>query len=134
MFDRWIEDGLLKALEAEGLGCISFSPLCQGILTDKYLGGMPDDSRAGKWKGQLYWGDSVTPQRVAKVEQLNKLAKARGQTMAQMAIAWVLRHPGMTSALVGASRVGQIEEAVGALNRLDFDEAELKAIDAILAG
>jgi len=134
MFDRWIEDGLLEALEAAGLGCISFSPLCQGILTDKYLGGTPEESRAGKWKGQLNWGDRVSPERIAKVAQLNELANARGQTMAQMAIAWVLRHPVMSSALVGASRVGQIEDAVGALKRLNFDDAELKAIDAILNG
>jgi len=133
MFDRWIEDGLLEVLSVEGMGCISFSPLCQGILTDKYLRGIPDDSRAGKWKDQLHWGDEISQARVDKVVKLNQLAQARGQSMAQMAIAWVLRHPGMTSALIGASRVSQIEEAVAALDNLAFSEQELDEIDTILA-
>lgn len=133
MFDRWIEDGLLDVLEEEGIGCIVFSPLAQGILTDKYLGGIPEDSRSAKYAGELYWGDSVTGDRVARVQKLNKIAGARGQNMAQMAIAWVLRHPGMTSALIGASRVSQIEDNVAALNNLEFTAAELAAIDDILA-
>jgi L-glyceraldehyde 3-phosphate reductase len=133
MFDRWIEDGLLDVLEAEGIGCIAFSPLSQGILTDKYLRAVPDDSRAGKWKGQLHWGDSVSEDRVARVSKLNELAQQRGQSMAQMAVAWVLRHPVMTSALIGASRAEQIESAVAALDRLEFRADELAAIDAILA-
>ena len=133
MFDRWIEDGLLDVLEAEGIGCIGFSPLCQGILTDRYLREVPEDSRAGKWKGQLHWGDSVNEERIAKVRKLNEIAGQRGQTMAQMAIAWVLRHPGMTSALIGASRVDHVESAVAALDRLDFSADELAAIDKILA-
>lgn len=133
MFDRWIEDGLLDVLAEEGIGCIAFSPLCQGILTDKYLGGIPEGSRADRWQGEFHWGDSVSPERVAKVRQLNELARARGQSMAQMAIAWVLRQPAMTSTVIGASRVGHIEEAVAALDNLEFSDEELKRIDGILA-
>ncbi len=133
MFDRWIEDGLLDVLKEEGIGCIGFSPLCQGILTDKYLDGIPQDSRAAKIQGQFHWGDSVTEDRIRKVQKLNALAQARGQTLAQMAIAWVLRWDTMTSALIGASKVSHIEEAVGALDNLSFSEEELAAIDQILA-
>lgn len=133
MFDRWIEDGLLDVLATEGIGCIGFSPLCQGILTDKYLGAIPEQSRAAKLENQFHWGDSVTEARIGKVHQLNRLAETRGQSMAQLAVAWVLRHPGMTSALIGASRVSQVEEAVAALDNLDFTQAELDAIEAILA-
>jgi len=132
MFDRWIEDGLLGVLAAEGIGCIGFSPLCQGILTDKYLKDIPEDSRAGRWPGELHWGDSVSQERVNKVRKLNDIAKARGQSMAQMAIAWVLRHSAMTSALIGASRVSHIEAAVAALDKLEFSDEELDTIDAIL--
>ncbi len=132
MFDRWIERGLLQTLAEEGIGCIAFSPLDQGILTDKYLRAIPDDSRAAKLDNRFHWGDKVTPERVAQVRQLNEIAQARGQSLAQMAIAWVLRHPGMTSALIGASKVQQIEEAVAALENLDFSEAELAQIEAIL--
>jgi len=134
MFDRWIEEGLLDALAEEGIGCIAFSPLCQGILTDKYLGGVPGDSRAAKIAGQFHWGDSVTEARIAKVRKLNEIAQARGQTMAQMAIAWVLRWQTITSALIGASKVRHIEEAVAALDHLSFSDEELAAIEAILAG
>ncbi len=133
MFDRWIEDGLLDVLTEEGIGCIGFSPLCQGILTDKYLAGIPQDSRAAKIQGQFHWGDSVTEDRIRKVQKLNALAQARGQSLAQMAIAWVLRWDTMTSALIGASKVSHIEEAVGALDNLSFSEEELAAIDRILA-
>ncbi len=132
MFDRWIEAGLLQTLAEEGIGCIAFSPLDQGILTDKYVQAIPDDSRAAKLDNRFHWGDKVTPERVAQVQQLNAIAQARGQSLAQMAIAWVLRHPGMTSALIGASKVRQIEEAVAALDNLAFSEAELAQIDAIL--
>jgi L-glyceraldehyde 3-phosphate reductase len=134
MFDRWIEDGLLDVLADEGVGCIGFSPLCQGILTDKYLDGAPDDSRAAKYEGALHWGDQVTQERIAKVRQLREIAQERGQTIAQMAIAWTLRLPEMTSALIGASKVGQIEDAVGALDNLDFSEDEIQRIEQILAG
>ena len=133
MFDRWIEDGLLDTLTDEGIGCISFSPLAQGILTKKYLQDIPDDSRAGKWKDQLHWGDSVSQARLGKARRLNELAKARGQSLAQMAVAWVLRHPGMTSALIGASKVAQIEEIVAALANLAFTPEELNTIETILA-
>ncbi|RME75095.1 MAG: L-glyceraldehyde 3-phosphate reductase [Chloroflexi bacterium] len=134
MFDRWIEDGLLDVLAEEGIGCICFSPLAQGILTNKYIGGIPEGSRAAKWPGQLHWGDEVSQARVEKVRRLNKIAEARGQSMAQMAVAWVLRHPQMTSALIGASRPAQIEEIVAALDNLEFTAEELQAIEEILAG
>lgn len=133
MFDRWIEDGLLDVLASEGIGCISFSPLCQGILTDKYLGGIPRGSRSSKWNNELHWGDSVTEEGVAKVRELAEIARGRGQTMAQMAIAWVLRHETMTSALIGASRVRHVEDAVAAIGGPAFDEEELAKIDAVLA-
>lgn len=133
MFDRWIEDGLLDVLTEEGIGCIGFSPLCQGILTDKYLNAIPEASRAGKYDNELHWGDSVTEDRVRRVVKLNEIARARGQSMAQMAIAWTLRLPAVTSALIGASKVGHIEEAVAALENLAFSQAELDQIEAILA-
>ncbi|HXV97660.1 MAG TPA: L-glyceraldehyde 3-phosphate reductase [Anaerolineae bacterium] len=133
MFSRWIEDGLLDVLAEEGIGCIAFSPLAQGILTDKYLEDVPDDSRSAKWQGQLHWGDSVNQARLAKVRKLNEIARARGQTMAQLAVAWVLRHKGMTSALIGASRVSQIEDIVATLNNLALSAEEINAIEAILA-
>jgi L-glyceraldehyde 3-phosphate reductase len=134
MFDRWIENGLLDTLTDEGIGCIAFSPLDQGILTDKYLQDIPKNSRAEKLSGQFHWGDTVSQERIAKVRELDKLAKARGQSMAQLAIAWVLRHPQMTSALIGASRVGQIEEAVAALGGLAFSAEELAEIEGVLRG
>jgi L-glyceraldehyde 3-phosphate reductase len=132
MFDRWIEAGLLDVLAEEGIGCICFSPLAQGILTNKYLDDIPEGSRAAKWPGQLHWGDSVSQARINKVRQLREIAQARGQSLAQLAVAWVLRHPGMTSALIGASKVSQIEEIVAALDNLEFSAAELKKIDDIL--
>lgn len=135
MFDRWIEEtGVLGALEEEGIGCIAFSPLCQGILTNKYIDEIPGESRAAKLSNRFHWGDSVTDQRLEKVRQLNTIAQERGQTMAQMAIAWTLRLNTMTSALIGASRVSQIDDAVGALNNLTFSDEELQKIEAILAG
>jgi L-glyceraldehyde 3-phosphate reductase len=134
MFDRWIEDGLLDTLADEGIGCIAFSPLCQGILTNKYLSDDQSATRAEKLKGAFHWGDQVTQERIAKVQELHKLADERGQTMAQLAIAWVLRQPQMTSALIGASKVAQIEDAVGALQNKSFSDEELQRIDTILAG
>lgn len=133
MINRWIEDGLLTALADEGIGCIAFSPLAQGMLTSKYLQGVPEDSRAAKAQGRG-WQDRLKDENVNKVRQLNELAVARGQTMAQLALAWVLRHPGMTSALIGASRVAQVEDAVGALANLAFGNDELARIEAILKG
>jgi len=131
MLNRWIEPELLGVLAEEGVGCIAFSPLSQGLLTNKYLGGIPDDSRAKKPHGFLR-PEQVTEATLAKVRKLDTLARRRGQTLAQLALAWVLRHPGMTSALVGASRVSQIEDAVGALANLGFSVAELAEIDAIV--
>ena len=131
MFDRWIEDGLLDVLEEEGIGCIVFSPLAQGLLTDRYLHGIPEDSRAAKPHGYLS-RDDITEGRLVRIQKLNEIAQARGQTLAQMALAWNLRHPAMTSVLVGASRTRQIENNVAALEKLEFTEEELKAIDRIL--
>jgi L-glyceraldehyde 3-phosphate reductase len=131
MFNRWIEPELLGVLEQQGMGCIAFSPLAQGLLTSRYLNGIPADSRAGKPTGFLR-PEHVTDDKLAKVRALDALAQARGQSLVQLAIAWVLRHRGMTSALIGASRVQQIEDAVGALARLDLGQEELASIDAIL--
>ncbi len=131
MLNRWIEEGLLTTLREEGIGCIAFSPLAQGLLTDRYLTGIPEDSRAAKPHGFLK-REQVTEATRTKVGRLNERARARGQTLAQMALAWVLRHPEMTSALIGTSRVTQIEDAVGALANLSFDSAELESIDRIL--
>jgi L-glyceraldehyde 3-phosphate reductase len=131
MFERWVEADLLRVLAEEGIGCIAFSPLAQGLLTDKYLSGVPDGSRASKPHGFLRPAH-ITDEKLAQVNQLNALAQARGQTLAQMALAWILRHPEMTSALIGASRVTQIEDAVGALNQLAFSAEELQKIERIL--
>lgn len=133
MFDRWVEDKLLDTLIDEGIGCIPFSPLAQGILTNKYLNATPEDSRSAKYKGELFWGDAVTQSRLAKVQKLNQLAKARGQSMAQFAIAWTLRHPAVTTALIGASKISQIEDIVAGLSNLNFSAEELETIDRILA-
>ena len=132
MFDRWVEDGLLDVLTEEGIGCIVFSPLQQGLLTDRYLKGIPGDSRAAKENTALDRED-IHESQIEKVHRLNEMAHKRGQTMAQMALAWVLRQPVVTSALVGASRVAQIEDSVAALNQLEFSQDELDAIDKILA-
>jgi len=133
LFDRQIEGGLLDALRDEGVGCIAFSPLAQGLLTDKYLGGIPADSRAAKSVGFLTPND-VTPERMATIARLNDVASARGQKLSQMALAWVLRHPGMTSVLIGASRVSQIDDAVGAVQKLGFNDGEYAAIEQALRG
>lgn len=133
MFNRWIEDGLLNVLDEEAIGCIVFSPLAQGKLTDRYLTGIPGDSRAAKPAIFLQEKD-ITDEYIWKAQQLNAIANERGQSLAQMAIAWVLRHPTMTSALIGASKVSQIEDCVGALENLDFSATEAAAIEKILAG
>ena len=133
MFDRWIEGGLLTVLREEGIGCIVFSPLAQGLLTGKYLKGIPADSRAGKPHGFLK-REQVTDDKLSKVRRLQEVAQARGQTLAQLALAWVLRHPEVTSALIGASRPEQIEDAVVALRNLDLTHEELQTIENILAG
>jgi L-glyceraldehyde 3-phosphate reductase len=133
MFNRAIEGGLLDHLQTEGIGCIAFSPLAQGMLTDRYLGGIPEDSRAAKPHGYLK-REQVSEEKLVKVRKLNELAQARGQTIAQMAVSWVLRHQAMTSAVIGASRISHIEEAAAAAGNSKFADEELKAIDGILNG
>src|SRR5258707_3930242 len=130
IFDRWIENGCLTTLDENGIGCIAFSPLAQGMLSDKYLNGIPEGSRASKPSSELK-PDAITQERVSQIRGLNKIAQERGQTLAEMAIAWVLRHPIMTSPLIGASGVKQVEENVAALRNLELEEQELKAIDLI---
>jgi L-glyceraldehyde 3-phosphate reductase len=132
MLNRWLEDGLLDVLEEEGVGCIVFSPLAQGLLTDRYLEGIPEDSRAAKAHGFLR-SSQVTEANLSKVRALNLLAQERGQSLAQMALAWNLRHTGVTSVLVGASRISQIEDNVAALYNLAFTADELVRIEAILS-
>jgi L-glyceraldehyde 3-phosphate reductase len=132
MFDRWVEGGLLEVLADEGIGGIAFSPLAQGLLTEKYLHGIPEGSRASKAHGFLRPAQ-VTPDKLAQATRLNALASARGQTLAQLALAWVLRHQCMTSVLIGASSVAQIEENVKTLDRVSLSAEELKSIETILA-
>jgi L-glyceraldehyde 3-phosphate reductase len=132
MFNRWIEKDLLGVLDQEGMGCIVFSPLAQGLLAGKYLSGIPADSRAGKPHGFLR-PNHITEDKLRKVQALRPLAEARGQTLAQLALAWVLRHPGVTSALVGANTVTQLENNVATLSNLQFSPEELTSIETILA-
>jgi L-glyceraldehyde 3-phosphate reductase len=127
LLNRWIEDGLLDVLGAEGVGCIVFSPLAQGVLTDRYLDGIPDGSRASR-PGSLST-DMLSEQNLQKVRALNQIAQRRGQSLAQMAIAWTLRDPRVTSALVGASSLAQLEANLAAVGNLDFDDGELAEID-----
>jgi L-glyceraldehyde 3-phosphate reductase len=131
MLQRDIERGLIETLRTTGIGCIVFSPLAQGLLTDKYLQGIPEGSRAAKPYSFLK-PEQVTPELEERVRRLNDIARARGQTLAQMALVWVLRHPEVTSALIGASRVSQIDDAVAALEKLTFSADELTRIDSIL--
>jgi L-glyceraldehyde 3-phosphate reductase len=135
MFNRWIEGGLLDVLGEEGIGCIAFSPLAQGLLTDKYLNGIPADSRASD-ASSAFRKHSLTEDNLARISALNAIAERRGQTLAQMALAWVLRDSRMTSALIGASKASQIENSVAALANLDFSAEELAEIDthAVEAG
>jgi L-glyceraldehyde 3-phosphate reductase len=127
LLNRWIEGGLLDVLGEEGIGCIVFSPLAQGLLTDRYLDGVPAGSRASR-EGSLT-SDMLTDQTLAKVRALRGVAQRRGQSLAQMALAWTLRDPRVTSTLIGASSVAQLEDNLGALDRLDFDDDELAEID-----
>jgi L-glyceraldehyde 3-phosphate reductase len=131
MLNRKAEEGLLDVLKAQGVGCIAFCPLSQGLLTTRYLDGIPEDSRAAKPHGYLK-KEQVTQEVINRVRKLNEIAAGRGQTLSQMALAWVLRHPTMTSALIGASRVGQIEENVNAIKNLNFTEEELRVIEGVL--
>jgi len=134
MFDRWIEDGLLELLTEEGVGCICFSPLAQGLLSNKYLNGIPEGSRALSHRGNGAMDESaITPEKINKAIQLNELAKQRGQNLAQFALAWVLRHPIVTSVLIGVSKPEQLTDSIACLNNLKFSKEELSAIDAILA-
>jgi len=133
MFDRWIEDGLLETLEDEGIGCIVFTPLAQGILTDKYLDRFPGDSRGVKYDNRLEWGDVITEKKLDKVRRLRAIAAERGQSMAQLAIAWTLRNPVITSSLIGASKVSQIEDCVKTLENPALSAEELKKIEDILS-
>ena len=128
MLNRWVEDGLLDTLAELGLGCIAFSPLAQGLLTTKYLNGVPEGSRATR--SVSFSPELITPENVERIAALNEIAKARGQTLAQMAIAWVLRNPAVTSALIGARNVEQLDNSLDALNNLDFSDDELKSIDS----
>ena len=131
MFDRWIEDGLTDVLTQENLGAITFSPLAQGLLTNRYLHGIPADSRAGRSSSPFLSPENVEAT-INKVQQLNKIAQNRGQSLAEMALAWNLRQPTVTSVLVGASRLSQLEDSLKALNHLDFAAEELARIDAIV--
>ena len=128
MLNRWVEEGLLQTLSDEGVGCIAFSPLAQGMLTDKYLGGVPEESRAGK-KGTFLSQKLLTKENLERIRALNEIAKRRGQSLAQMALAWVLRRPEVTSVLIGASRPAQIEENVAILDNLSFSDEEIQEID-----
>lgn len=132
MLDRWIENGLQDVLLEGGVGSIAFCPLAQGMLTNKYISGIPADSRALKVSGFLQEKD-ITEEKIKKIVALNEIAQQRGQSLAQMALVWVLREGRVTSALIGASRVSQIEENVKALNNLEFSSEELRKIDEILA-
>jgi L-glyceraldehyde 3-phosphate reductase len=127
LLNRWIETDLLAALEDEGVGCIVFSPLAQGLLTDRYLNGVPDDSRAAR--GDSFSRSMLTEENLQRVRALAEIANRRGQSLAQMALAWVLRDPRVTSALIGASSVRQLDQNLQALERLDFTDDELAEID-----
>ena len=129
LLNRWVEADLLDTLRAEGVGCIAFSPLAQGLLTDKYLDGVPKDARINRPGGASLKAEHLSAANLAHVRALDTIARQRGQSLAQMAVAWVLRQPTVTSALIGASRPEQITELVGALDHLDFSADELAAID-----
>jgi L-glyceraldehyde 3-phosphate reductase len=128
LLNRWIEDGLLDVLGEEGIGCIVFSPLAQGMLSGRYLGGVPEGSRASRRDSSLSL-DLLTDEALSKIRALNDVAQRRGQTLAQLALAWTLRDPRVTSTLIGASSIAQLEENVGALDRLDLGDDELAEID-----
>jgi L-glyceraldehyde 3-phosphate reductase len=131
MFERWVEGGLLDVLEKDGVGCIPFSPLAQGLLTNKYLHGIPEDSRAAKSTGFLQ-ASQVTDERVSQIRRLNDIAKDRGQTLAQMALAWLLKDKRVTSVLIGASRPEQLADSLKCLDNIEFSKEELDKIEGIL--
>jgi len=130
MFERWVEGGLLEVLEDKGIGCIAFSPLAQGMLTDRYIKGIPEGSRASK--GVFLKKDKITPEYLDKIKKLNKIASERGQNLAQMALAWILKDERVTSVLIGASSVNQLNDNLASLQNLQFSEKELSAIEKIL--
>ncbi|HEY5079102.1 MAG TPA: aldo/keto reductase, partial [Opitutaceae bacterium] len=132
IFDRAPEKGLLDVLAKEGIGGIAFCPLAQGVLTGRYLNGIPADSRAAH-DPRFLKPESITEDKLSRIRKLDAIAKDRGQSLAQLALAWVLRQPSITSALIGASKVSQIDENLGALKSLAFSGDELKRIDAIVA-
>ena len=127
LFNRWIEDSLLDAVADLGIGCVGFAPLAHGLLSDRYLGGTPAGSRGATWGER--WDAIVTPEVLTRVAALNTIAEARGQTLAQLALAWALRDPRVTSVLLGASSVAQLEANIAALDKLDFTKDELAEID-----
>lgn len=131
MFERWVEGGLLDVLEKEGVGCIPFSPLAQGLLTNKYLHGIPEDSRAHKSTGFLQ-ESQVTGERIDQAKKLNEIALQRGQTLAQMALSWLLKDPRVTSVLIGASRPAQLADSLKCLDNIGFSGEELSKIESIL--
>ena len=131
MFERWVEGGLLDVLEDKGVGCIAFSPLAQGLLTDKYLKGIPENSRAHNPNGHLKM-DEVSEERIQKVIQLNEITKERGQSLAQMALAWLMKDNRITSVLIGASSVGQLNNNLDSLKTVAFTKSEIEGISAIL--
>jgi L-glyceraldehyde 3-phosphate reductase len=132
LFDRWIEDGLTDVLKEEGIGAIAFSPLAQGILTNKYLNGVPSSSRAARAEIIHLDADQITPAKVQKARLLNDIAASRGQSLAQMALAWILRNEAITSCLIGARNGDQIEDSFKALDNLDFSHADIKAISSVI--
>ena len=132
MFERWVEDGLLDVLEEMGVGCIPFSPLAQGMLTDKYLKGIPENSRASKTGGSLRATD-ITPQRLEQIKALNEIAQQRNQSLAQMAITWLMKDKRVTTVLIGASSVQQLDNNLDSLHQIDYTQEELQKIEAILA-
>src|SRR5476651_1650268 len=131
MFERWVEDGLLDVLEKDGVGCIPFSPLAQGLLTNKYLHGIPEDSRAAKSTGFLQ-KSQVTDERINQITKLNDIAIKRGQTLAQMALAWLLKDHRVTSVLIGASKPAQLTDSLKCLDNIVFSKEELTKIESIL--
>ncbi|WP_321308001.1 L-glyceraldehyde 3-phosphate reductase [Marinifilum fragile] len=131
MFDRWVEGGLLDQIEKDGIGSIVFSPLAQGLLTNKYIKGIPENSRAAKSHGFLQ-KEQITDKVIAKVKSLNQMAEKRGQSLAQMAIAWLLKDERVTSVLIGASSVSQLDQNIDSVNNLDFEIFELEEIEEIL--
>jgi L-glyceraldehyde 3-phosphate reductase len=135
MLDRWVENGLLDVLEKKGVGCITFSSLEQGLLTSKYLHGIPEDSRAASERGNgALEAGGITPELIAKVQALNGVAEQREQTLAQMSLSWILKDPRVTSVIIGASKPEQVLDSVQCLRNYNFSGEELEKIESILAG